>query len=77
VLFEPLAITQGSIEHVNLRLGDRAFIAETALIGRISVIPAIAAGAEPLMISDMAESGIKEEIEGCHEESERRSGCGE
>jgi L-iditol 2-dehydrogenase len=52
-LCEPLAVALAGIERAGLRLGDPVFIAGAGPIGLVSLLSARAAGAEPIVISDM------------------------
>jgi L-iditol 2-dehydrogenase len=58
-LCEPLAVALAGIDRANLRLGDPVFIAGAGPIGLVTLLSARAAGAEPIVISDMVKSRLE------------------
>ncbi|KIY49955.1 GroES-like protein [Fistulina hepatica ATCC 64428] len=57
-LCEPLAVALGSIENADLRLGDPVVICGAGPIGLVSLLSARAAGAEPIVITDVVQSRL-------------------
>lgn len=57
-LLEPFAVALAGIERAELRLGDPTLIAGAGPIGLISLIAARAAGAEPIVITDLDEGRL-------------------
>jgi len=57
-LCEPLAVALAGIERSGLRLGDPVFIAGAGPIGLVTLLSARAAGAEPIVITDMVQSRL-------------------
>jgi len=58
-LLEPLNVALAGIERSTLRLGDPVLIAGAGPIGLCTLICARAAGAEPIVITDLAESRLE------------------
>ncbi|KAG0663758.1 hypothetical protein C6P46_002327 [Rhodotorula mucilaginosa] len=57
-LLEPLAVALAGIERANLRLGDSLLICGAGPIGLVSLLAARAAGATPIIITDIAQSRL-------------------
>ncbi|KIY74255.1 GroES-like protein [Cylindrobasidium torrendii FP15055 ss-10] len=57
-LCEPLAVALAGIDRANLRLGDPVLICGAGPIGLVSLLAARAAGAEPIVITDIFESRL-------------------
>ncbi|KAG6854035.1 hypothetical protein C0991_011240 [Blastosporella zonata] len=57
-LCEPLAVALAGIERSGLRLGDPVLICGAGPIGLISLLSARAAGAEPIVITDLFQSRL-------------------
>ncbi|KAJ2930853.1 hypothetical protein H1R20_g6254, partial [Candolleomyces eurysporus] len=57
-LCEPLAVALAGIERANLRLGDPVLICGAGPIGLVSLLSARAAGAEPIVITDLVQSRL-------------------
>ena len=57
-LLEPLSVALAGIERAGLRLGDPLLICGAGPIGLISLLCAAAAGAEPIVITDIDESRL-------------------
>jgi len=57
-LIEPLAVALAGIERANLRLGDPLLICGAGPIGIITLLAARAAGAEPVVITDLDASRL-------------------
>lgn len=58
-LLEPLSVALAGIDRSNLRLGDPVVICGAGPIGLISLLAAHAAGAAPIVITDMDESRLQ------------------
>jgi len=58
-LLEPTVVALAGIERSGLRLGDTTFIAGAGPIGLVTLLAARAAGAEPIVISDLSESRLE------------------
>eukprot|EP01117_Protostelium_nocturnum_P006119 TRINITY_DN2205_c0_g1_i1.p1 TRINITY_DN2205_c0_g1~~TRINITY_DN2205_c0_g1_i1.p1 ORF type:complete len:387 (-),score=124.73 TRINITY_DN2205_c0_g1_i1:96-1256(-) len=58
-LMEPLAVALAGIERANLRLGDPVLICGAGPIGLITMLAAHAAGATPIVLTDVVESRLK------------------
>jgi L-iditol 2-dehydrogenase len=58
-LMEPLAVALAGIERANLRLGDPLLICGAGPIGLVTLLAAHAAGATPIVITDLVESRLK------------------
>ncbi|KAK9489702.1 chaperonin 10-like protein [Lipomyces doorenjongii] len=57
-LLEPLCVALSGIEHAGVKLGDPVVILGAGPIGIVSALCARAAGAEPLVITDVAEGRL-------------------
>ncbi|EAU90470.2 L-arabinitol 4-dehydrogenase [Coprinopsis cinerea okayama7 len=57
-LCEPLAVALAGIERAGLRLGDPTLICGAGPIGLVSLLSARAAGAEPIVITDLFQSRL-------------------
>lgn len=57
-LCEPLAVALAGIERSGLRLGDATLICGAGPIGLVSLLSARAAGAEPIVITDLFQSRL-------------------
>ncbi|GAA5986177.1 hypothetical protein JCM10908_006444 [Rhodotorula pacifica] len=57
-LLEPLAVALAGIERAELRLGDPLLICGAGPIGLVSLLAARAAGATPIVITDIAQSRL-------------------
>ncbi|ESK96500.1 l-arabinitol 4-dehydrogenase [Moniliophthora roreri MCA 2997] len=57
-LCEPLAVALAGIERSGLRLGDPTLICGAGPIGLVSLLSARAAGAEPIVITDLVQSRL-------------------
>ncbi|GAA6010893.1 hypothetical protein JCM10207_003978 [Rhodosporidiobolus poonsookiae] len=57
-LLEPLAVALAGIERAQLRLGDPLLICGAGPIGLVSLLAARAAGAAPIVITDIAQSRL-------------------
>ncbi|GAA5919764.1 hypothetical protein JCM6882_003759 [Rhodosporidiobolus microsporus] len=57
-LLEPLAVALAGIERAGLRLGDPLLICGAGPIGLVSLLAARAAGAAPIVITDIAQSRL-------------------
>ncbi|KAG2338623.1 GroES-like protein [Suillus weaverae] len=57
-LCEPLAVALAGIERAGLRLGDSTLICGAGPIGLVSLLSARAAGAEPIVITDLFQSRL-------------------
>ncbi|KAF5387370.1 hypothetical protein D9757_005763 [Collybiopsis confluens] len=57
-LCEPLAVALAGIERAGLRLGDPVIICGAGPIGLVSLLSARAAGAEPIVITDLFQSRL-------------------
>ncbi|KAK4053078.1 hypothetical protein OIV83_001813 [Microbotryomycetes sp. JL201] len=57
-LLEPLAVALAGIERAGLRLGDPTLICGAGPIGLVSLLAANAAGASPIVITDIAQSRL-------------------
>lgn len=57
-LCEPLAVALAGIERAKLQLGDSILICGAGPIGIISLLSARAAGAEPIVITDLDENRL-------------------
>ncbi|CED84470.1 l-arabinitol 4-dehydrogenase [Phaffia rhodozyma] len=57
-LLEPLAVALAGIERANLKLGDPVVICGAGPIGLVSLAAAAAAGACPIVITDIAQSRL-------------------
>ncbi|KAJ3774295.1 L-arabinitol 4-dehydrogenase [Lentinula raphanica] len=57
-LCEPLAVALAGIDRAGLRLGDPAVICGAGPIGLVSLLSARAAGAEPIVITDLFQSRL-------------------
>lgn len=57
-LLEPLAVALAGIERAELKLGDPLLICGAGPIGLVSLLAARAAGATPIVISDIAQSRL-------------------
>ncbi|KAF5338337.1 hypothetical protein D9611_012456 [Ephemerocybe angulata] len=57
-LCEPLAVVLAGIERSGLRLGDPVLICGAGPIGLVSLLAARAAGAEPIVITDLVQSRL-------------------
>ncbi|KAH7882024.1 chaperonin 10-like protein [Phlebopus sp. FC_14] len=57
-LCEPLAVALAGIERCGLRLGDPTLICGAGPIGLVSLLAARAAGAEPIIITDLFQSRL-------------------
>ncbi|TIB75583.1 hypothetical protein E3Q23_02347 [Wallemia mellicola] len=57
-LIEPLNVALAGIERSGLRLGDPVLIAGAGPIGLVTLLAAKAAGAEPLVITDLSETRL-------------------
>ncbi|TFK29666.1 L-arabinitol 4-dehydrogenase [Coprinopsis marcescibilis] len=57
-LCEPLAVALAGIERAGLRLGDPTLICGAGPIGLVSLLSARAAGAEPVVITDLFQSRL-------------------
>ncbi|KII87357.1 hypothetical protein PLICRDRAFT_42985 [Plicaturopsis crispa FD-325 SS-3] len=57
-LCEPLAVALAGIERANLRLGDPILICGAGPIGLVSLLASRAAGAEPIVITDLFQSRL-------------------
>ncbi|KAG8705686.1 hypothetical protein FRC09_002813 [Ceratobasidium sp. 395] len=58
-LLEPTVVALAGIERSGLRLGDATFIAGAGPIGLVTLLAARAAGAEPIVISDLSEARLE------------------
>lgn len=58
-LCEPLSVALAGIERCGLRLGDPTLICGAGPIGLVSLLSARAAGAEPIVITDMVQSRLE------------------
>ena len=58
-LLEPLYVALAGIERANLRLGDSLVICGAGPIGLVSLLAAHAAGAAPIVITDLDESRLE------------------
>ncbi|KAG8736673.1 hypothetical protein FRC10_009051 [Ceratobasidium sp. 414] len=58
-LLEPTVVALAGIERSGLRLGDTTFIAGAGPIGLVTLLAARAAGAEPIVISDLSEARLE------------------
>ncbi|KAK7061011.1 hypothetical protein VNI00_000746 [Paramarasmius palmivorus] len=68
-LCEPLAVALAGIERSGLRLGDPTLICGAGPIGLVSLLSARAAGAEPIVITDLVQSRLdfaKQLVPGVH-----------
>ncbi|TFK61930.1 GroES-like protein [Pluteus cervinus] len=68
-LCEPLAVALAGIERAGLRLGDPTLICGAGPIGLVSLLSARAAGAEPIIITDLFQSRLdfaKKLVPGVH-----------
>ncbi|KAJ7504351.1 L-arabinitol 4-dehydrogenase [Mycena galericulata] len=68
-LCEPLAVALAGIERSGLRLGDPVLVCGAGPIGLISLLSARAAGAEPIVITDLFQSRLdfaKKLVPGVH-----------
>lgn len=57
-LLEPLSVALAGIDRSNLRLGDSVVICGAGPIGLVSLLAAHAAGAAPIVITDIDESRL-------------------
>ncbi|KAF8239390.1 GroES-like protein [Tricholoma matsutake] len=57
-LCEPLAVALAGIERADLRLGDPVLVCGAGPIGLVSLLSARAAGAEPIVITDLFQSRL-------------------
>ncbi|TEB36567.1 L-arabinitol 4-dehydrogenase [Coprinellus micaceus] len=57
-LCEPLAVALAGVERSGLRLGDPLLICGSGPIGLVSLLAARAAGAEPIVITDLVQSRL-------------------
>lgn len=64
-LLEPLAVALAALERAGLRLGDPMLICGAGPIGLVTLACAAAAGAEPLVITDLDEGRLKFAQEFC------------
>lgn len=58
-LLEPLSVALAGIERAGLRLGDPLVICGAGPIGLVSLLAAHAAGAAPLVITDLDENRLE------------------
>lgn len=58
-LLEPLAVALAGLERANISLGKPTLIAGAGPIGLVSLLAARAAGASPLVITDLSESRLE------------------
>jgi len=58
-LLEPLAVALAGIDRANLRLGDPVLICGAGPIGLVTLLAAHAAGATPIVITDLAENRLQ------------------
>lgn len=58
-LLEPLSVALAGIERAGLRLGDSLVICGAGPIGLVSLLAAHAAGAAPIVITDLDEARLE------------------
>lgn len=58
-LLEPLSVALGAVDRADLRLGEVAVICGAGPIGLMTLLCAKAAGAEPILITDIDEGRLK------------------
>lgn len=58
-LLEPLSVALGAVERADLRLGEIAVVCGAGPIGLMTLLCAKAAGAEPILITDIDEGRLK------------------
>ncbi|KAI0058746.1 GroES-like protein [Artomyces pyxidatus] len=58
-LLEPLSVALAAVERANLRLGDAAVICGAGPIGLVTLLCARAAGAEPIVITDIDQGRLE------------------
>ncbi|KAI7953433.1 hypothetical protein MJO28_005980 [Puccinia striiformis f. sp. tritici] len=57
-LLEPLAVALASVEHAGVKLGDPVLICGAGPIGLVTLLACVAAGACPIVITDISESRL-------------------
>ena len=58
-LIEPLAVALAGIERAQIKLGDPVLVCGAGPIGIVTLLAARAAGAEPIVITDLDENRLK------------------